>query len=168
MRRRQLPGQLPPPTKGELKRQARTLQALGERLIEAPDSLLAGLNLPERLRDAIVLARRITSHSALLRQKAYVGKLMRSVDPAPIAAALDAAAAKARLDTLRFRRAERWRDRLAQEGDAAVVELLGEFPAWDRTELSRLAAAAAAERATGRPTGAGRELFRWLRERMDG
>ena len=145
MRRRQLPGEPPPPTKGELKRQAQTLQALGEQLIEAPEELVAGLDLPEKLRDAIELARRITSHGALVRQKLFVGKLMRDVDPDPIRAALASVAETARLATMRFKRAERWRDRLVQEGEA-------HWPNSSRNSrgrscgLSRLVAAAAAER----------------------
>jgi len=166
MRRRQLPGEPPPPTKGELKRQAHELQALGERLIEAPDELLAGLPLPEKLRDAIVLARRITSHGALLRQKLYVGKLMRGMDPGPIRAALEAVSTAARLDSMRFRRAERWRDRLLLEGQAAIMEFIAECPGAERAALTRLCRAAAEEHASGRPAGAGRELFRWVRERL--
>ena len=164
MRRRQLPGEPPPPTKGELKRQAQTLQALGEQLIEAPEELVAGLDLPEKLRDAIELARRITSHGALVRQKLFVGKLMRGVDPDPIRAALASVAETARLATMRFKRAERWRNRLVQEGESALAEFIAEFPGADHAALSRLVAAAAAEHAAGKATGAGRELFRWVRE----
>jgi len=166
MRRRQLPGEPPPPTKGELKRQAQTLQALGEQLVEAPEELVVGLDLPEKLRDAIALARRITSHAALVRQKLYVGKLMRGVDPEPIRAALEAVSAATRLDAMRFKRAERWRDRLMLDRESAMVEFVAEFPAADRAELSRLAHAAAAEHSTGKPAGAGRELFRWVRESL--
>ena len=166
MRRRQLPGEPPPPTKGELKRQAHELRALGERLIEAPDDLLAGLPLSEKLRDAVMLARRITSHSALLRQKLYVGKLMRGVDPEPIRTALEAVSATARLDTMRFRHAERWRDRLTREGQAAIAVFIAACPGAERAVLTRLCRAAAEERARGRPAGAGRELFRWVRERL--
>ncbi|MGH8136505.1 MAG: ribosome biogenesis factor YjgA [Steroidobacteraceae bacterium] len=167
MRRRQLPGESLPPTKGELKRQAQTLQVLGEQLIEAPEELVARLDLPEKLRDAIELARRITSHGALLRQKLFVGKLMRRVDPEPIRAALDAVSETARLTTMRFKRAERWRDRLVQEGQAAIVEFVAEFPQVDRAELARLAGAAAAEHATGKATSARkRELFRWVRDTL--
>jgi len=167
MRRRQLPGEPSPPTKGELKRQAQSLHALGEQLIVAPEELVAGLDLPEKLRDAIEFARRITSHGALVRQKLYVGKLMRKVDPEPIRAALEAVGATARLDTMRFKRAERWRDRLVVEGQAAIVEFIAEFPAADRAELSRLATAAAADLASAKSTGARRELFRWVRERLE-
>lgn len=164
MRRRQLPGEPPPPTKAELKRQARSIQALAERLIDAPDELLAAMPLTDELREAVRLARRITSHGALLRQKLYVGRLMRSVDPQPIRAALESAASAARADAIRFRRAERWRDRLAREGQAAIDEFAAQFPSADRGMLARLAAAAASELATGDSAGAGRELFRRVRE----
>jgi len=107
MRRRQLPGEPPPPTKSELKRQAQDVQELADRLIEAPEELVAGLALPEKLGDAIALARRITAHGALLRQRQFVAKLMRGVDPAPIRAALEADALSARLEAAQFKRAER-------------------------------------------------------------
>ena len=166
MRRRQLPGEPPPPTKAELKRQARALQELADRLIEAPEALVAGLALPEKLADALALARRITSHGAKLRQRLFVGKLMRGVDPQPIRAALDEAAGSARVDAARFKRAERWRDRLAQEGVAALREFVAEYPQSPLPELERLAAAAAAERNSGKPAGAGRELFIWVRAQI--
>jgi len=166
MRRRQLPGEPPPPTKSELKRQARDVQVLADRLIEAPEDLVATLNLPEKLADAIALARHITAHGALLRQRQFVGKLMRGVDPEPIRIALEADAQTARQEAAQFKRAERWRDRLVNEREAAVEEFIGEFPAADRTELSHLVAAAAAERGSGQPAGAGRELFRWVREQL--
>ena len=162
MRRRQLPGEPPPPTKGDLKRRARTLQALAEDLIEAPEQLVATLDLPEKLRDAIDLARRITSHGALVRQKMFVGKLMRKVDPEPIRAALAAVGETARLATMRFKRAERWRDRLVLEGAPAIVEFIAEFPGADRAALTRLVAAATTERSGTNSTGAGRALFRWI------
>lgn len=168
MRRRQLPGEPPPPTKGDLKRQARTLQVLAEQLIEAPEELVATLDLPEKLRDAIDLARRITSHGALVRQKLFVGKLMRKVDPEPIRVALASVGETARLATMRFKRAERWRDRLVLEGPAAIVEFLAEFPAADRADLTRLVAAALAERSAAKSTGAGRALFRHIGNILNG
>ena len=161
MRRRQLPGEPPPPTKGELKRQARSTQDLAERLIVAPAEVLDGLALPEKLADAIALARRITAHGAALRQRQFVAKLMRRVDPEPIETALAAEAVAARHEAARFKRAERWRDRLLAES-AASKEFLAEFPQADRAELARLVAAAIVERRGERSTGAGRELFRWV------
>jgi ribosome-associated protein len=151
-----------------LKRQAQDLQALGEQLIEAPEELVAGLDLPEKLRDAIELARHITSHGALVRQKLFVGKLMRRVDPEPIRAALEAVSETARLESMRFKRAERWRDRLVLEGQAAIAEFVAEVPQADRAMLSRLVEATTAEHARGKPAGAKRELFRWVRDMLGG
>ena len=168
MRRRELPGGVPPPTKGELKRQAMAVQELADRLIAAPDKLVDGLNLPDKLADSIALARRITSRAALLRQRQFVGKLMRGIDCEPIRAAIESEAQHARTDAARFRRAERWRDRLVADDDASIDEFTGEFPVAARSELSRLIAAAKAERREGKPAGAGRKLFRFVQETLSG
>ena len=78
------------PSKSERKRRSDDLQSLGEALIDLPDSELDALPLPEALRDAVLLARKITKHGGLYRQKQYIGKLMRKIDAEPIRAALDA------------------------------------------------------------------------------
>ena len=119
MRRRQLPGEPEPPSKGELKRQARSVQDLADRLIEAEDLSLDSLDLPETLRDAILLARRISSYAALARQKQYVAKLLRKVDVEPLRHALDSRETDHQLEARLFRRVEGWRDRIVEEGAAA-------------------------------------------------
>ena len=168
MRRRELPGGIPPPTKSELKRQAQAVQDLADRLIDAPAEATSDLGLPEKLADAIALARRITSRGALVRQRQFVGKLMRGIDPEPIRVALDSAADAERQDAARFRRAERWRDRLVEGGDPAIAEFATEFPAADRQELARLVNAALAERKSGKAAGAGRTLFRRVQDALAG
>lgn len=167
MRRRELPGGIPPPTKGELKRQAQAMQDLANRLIDAPEGIADGLDLPEKLTDAIALARRITSHAARVRQRQFVAKLMRGIDPAPLAAALDAQSDAARLEAARFKRAERWRDRLVDGGKEALAEFTAEFPAADGAQLARFVSAAAAERRASRSSGAGRKLFRFVQETLN-
>lgn len=164
MRRRQLPGEPPPPTKTELKRQAHALQDLADRLIGAPEALVQALALPEKLADALILARRITSHGARLRQRLFIGKLLRGVDTEPIRAALDATAQAARVDAARFKRAERWRDGLVERGPEAMAEFLTEFPQTDRERLAALVAAARAERDGGSASGKRRELFRFIQQ----
>ena len=88
------------PSKSERKRQQLELQALGEQLIGLDDELLDQLALGERLREAIDDVRQMTAHEALRRQKQYIGKLMRGVDPLPIKALLD----RLRADDRRQRR----------------------------------------------------------------
>jgi ribosome-associated protein len=166
MRRRQLPGEPPPPTKSELKRQARSTQELADRLIDAPAEMVADLELPEKLADAIALARRITRHGAALRQRQFVAKLMRGLDPEPIRLALDADAQASRQEAARFRRAERWRDRLIADRDDAIERFLAEFPEADAAALDSLVAAAAAEPAGAKAAAAKRALFRWVQKQF--
>lgn len=156
-----------PPSKSERKRASADLQALGEALIELPDSELDALPLPENLRDAVLLARRITAHGGLYRQKQYIGKLMRKIDAEPLRAALQARREGERVAALRFRRLEQWRDRIVREGrpaaEAFVAECAGNL---DAAELSALAARANREQHDNQPPAAARELFRKLREAM--
>jgi len=78
-----------PPSKSMRKREAHALQKLGERLVQMRPQDLATLPLPDPLVEAITEARRLTSRGALGRQHQYIGKLMRDVDSAALAAALD-------------------------------------------------------------------------------
>src|SRR5262245_42085168 len=119
------------PSKGALKRQAEELQQLGEALIDLPDEVLEQLPLPEILRDAVSNARRFTSHGASLRQRQYIGKLMRKIDVAPLRAAIEARRRDEQAAARRFRRIEDWRDRLLGEPDVAITQLREEVPAAD-------------------------------------
>ncbi len=64
------------------------MQKLGEQLIALKESDLRQIGLDEALLEAVLDARQIKSHSALRRQKQYIGKIMRHVDPEPIRAAM--------------------------------------------------------------------------------
>ena len=79
-----------PPSKSSRKRAAHAAQKLGEQLVRMREQDLAGLPLPEDLRDAIVEARRLTSRGALARQHQFIGKLMRDTDLAAVEGALAA------------------------------------------------------------------------------
>ena len=57
------------------------LQDLGVALVALDPAALAALDLPERLVDAIALARAITRHEARRRQMQYIGRLMRESTP---------------------------------------------------------------------------------------
>lgn len=156
------------PSKSARKRHSDDLQALGEALIELSDAELAELPLPEKLLDAVVLARRITAHGGLYRQKQYIGKLMRKIDAEPIREALNARRDRERVEALRFHRVEQWRDRLLSEGDEAVARLKAEFPQIDSAAISALTERARKEQqhSAQKITPAGRELFRLLRESL--
>jgi ribosome-associated protein len=77
------------PSKSAKKREFLALQKLGEELISVKRSDLDALALDDNLMEAVSAARQIKAHGALRRQKQYIGKLMRHIDPAPIRAALE-------------------------------------------------------------------------------
>jgi ribosome-associated protein len=76
------------PSKSARKRTAHAAQNLGETLLALADEELAALPLPESLLEALRDARRIRSRAARARQRQYIGKLMRTVDPQAVRAAL--------------------------------------------------------------------------------
>ncbi len=155
------------PSKSARKRAAHAAQDLGETLIALPDDALAALPLPEELRDAVRAARGITSRGGLARQRQYIGKLMRALDPAPIRAALAARGAVTAREAERFREVEQWRARLIAGGEAALAELGRAHPGIDMHDWLQRVSAARAEHAGTGSAGAGRELFRALRALFD-
>ncbi len=155
------------PSKSLMKRQSAELQQLGESLIELAPHELDELELPEKLRDAIDIAKRITAHGGLYRQKQFIGKLMRKLDVEPIRAALEAKRNAHRAEVLRFRRVETWRDRLLGDDSSALDALLDECPEADRNQLERLLARARHEQQRKQPPVAARELFTVLRGLLD-
>jgi ribosome-associated protein len=152
-----------PPSKSAAKREAHAAQRLGESLIALRDAELAALALPEQLIEAIRAARRIRSRAAAARQRQYIGKLMRTLDPEPIRAALAARGAPAAREAERFKRIESWRERLISEGEPALEALSHWHAHLDRAAWAELMRAARSERARGSGVAAGRELFRALR-----
>ena len=63
-------------------------------------------------------------------------------------------------------RIEHVREKLLAEGDAALAELLDEYPDADRQQLRTLVRNALAEKAKNKPPRAYREIYQVLRELM--
>jgi ribosome-associated protein len=146
------------PSKTRRKREAETLQALGEALAGLPDETLSTLDLPERLRHALKEYGRISSHEARRRQRQFIGRLMRDVDPVPLRETLAASQQPDREETRLFHLAEHWRDRLLADGEEALRAFLAEHAAAAPEDFGEAVAAARAGR-----SGASRRLFRMIR-----
>ena len=89
---------------------------------------------------------------------------MRSVDAAPIEAALEELHQRRRGEAKAFHELEAWRDTLLQEGDSALQGFLQRYPAGDRQQLRQLLRQHKREMATQKPLAARRKLFRYIRE----
>ncbi len=160
------PPEPPAPSKTRRKQEMHALQDLGEALVALDPKRLAELDLPERLADAVAMARGIRAHEGRRRQIQYIGKLMRDIDPAPVQAALDRWVSGIPTDHARVAAAERWREQLLAD-DAALDHFMLEHPDAERGALASLVRDARTERERGGPPHRYRELFRRLRKAAD-
>lgn len=151
------------PSKSQLKREMTALQDLGAELVTLSKERLAKIEMPERLRDALLEAQRITKHEARRRQMQYIGKIMRDVDAAPLRAAMDEINGVSKAATIRQHQLERLRTRL-MEDEAVFSEVARDFPGADVQRLRQLRRNALKESEQGKPPRAYRELFRELRD----
>jgi ribosome-associated protein len=142
------------------------LQDMGEALVALDHKRLTELELPERLVDAVILARGIRAHEGRRRQIQYIGRLMRDLDAAPLQATLDRWAAGVPAEHARFAEVERWRDELLVDA-TALDRFAIAHPNIDRTALASLIRDAQLERARGGPPHRYRQLFRALRAAVD-
>jgi ribosome-associated protein len=108
-------------SKTDLKKYSDRLQQLGESLLTLRADLMQRLDLSEKLVDAVNDAKKITNFEGRRRQMQFIGKLMRGVDEATLAAveaALDEQNKGSAKGTLSLHLAEQWRDRLIADDEA--------------------------------------------------
>lgn len=154
-------------SRSQQRREALEVLALGEKLVSLTPAQLAKLPVPESLLPHIADARRITAHIAHKRQLAFLAKQMRREEDETLEAirdALDANSEVSRREVATMHRLERWRERLIDEGDEALAELLEEYPHADRQHLRQLLRNAREEKLRNKPPRAFREIFQVLRE----
>ena len=155
------------PSRSQLKREHLALQELAERLLALPRAELERLRLSEATWAAIDETPRIRDPRALRRHYKRIANLIEREDPEPVAAMTAAQEALARTAAARHHELERWRERLIEEGDGALGELVDRYPSADRQHLRALMRTAKRDREAQRSDGP-RRLFRALRELVDG
>ena len=163
-----------PPSKTQLKAEADEKQALGEALLTLRPDLMARLDLPEKLLQAIGDAKKITSFEGRRRQIQFIGKLMRPLDDEPIRDAIDEQANGSAQLTLQLHLAEQWRDKLIASDDT-LGSWLDTYPATDAQQLRALIRQARKDAVPEKPEKSGeaprhgksyREIFQLVRQAM--
>ena len=126
-------------SKTQLKRESHAILDLGKRLVALPAEQLARIPLDEPVREAIALAHRIQNkRSALKRHYQFLGKLLRARDTGPVVNALAEIDNASQQSIQLHHRAERWRDRVIEQGNDAIDALVAEITHADRQTLRQL------------------------------
>jgi ribosome-associated protein len=177
--KRELKGGSDEPSRTELKRESDELQKLGESLLNLRADLMAKVDLPDKLVEAVAEAKRITNFEGKRRQMQFIGKLMRKLDEDTVegvrAALLEQSQGSAQ-ETLQLHLAEQWRDRLIAD-DSACGEWLQNFPDTDSQQLRALirqarkdapavSAATVSQGLAPRQSRAYREIFQLVRAEL--
>ena len=153
-----------PLSKSQVKRDMIALQELGEALIALPASQLEKIPLSDEVLEAIRFAHSLKADESRRRHLQYVGKLMSTIDPVAVQAALEGIKLTHKKNIARFHKIEELRDQLIVEGDAALQKFLEVNPQADRQHLRQLLRNAQQDRAKNKNSGAETELFKYLRE----
>jgi ribosome-associated protein len=154
------------PNKSAQKRELAELQRLAERMLELSDKELVRLGVDQALREALAQVRPMRASGARNRQLKHCLRFMDRDDLVDIERRLDNRQVARTNETRAFHALEDWRDRLVSNGDDALTALYEQFPGVDRQRVRQAVRDARRENETGKPAGAGRRLFRLLREML--
>lgn len=149
-------------SKSEIKRDAEELKRLGAELVDT------GKTRWIKFRWIPTCATPSNSPSeskeGRRRQLQLIGKMLRNRDVDPIRQALDKLKNRHNQQVALFHKLEQIRDRLIDDGDDAVAEVLNLWPDADRQQLRSLIRNAKKEKEGNKPPKSARLIFQYLRE----
>ena len=151
-------------SKTQRKKECDDILVLGERLIVLNKEELDQINMDDELRDAIEEAQRIKSNNALKRQKHFIAKIIRGLGDETLTSQLERVLHKHDIYNADFKRMEKWRDNIIENGDKAINAFIEEHPQADRSRLRQLVRNADKEKKNNKPPAAYRQIFKYIRE----
>ena len=151
-------------SKTQKKKDAESLQVLGEKLVKLSVEQINDIDLPAEVLKAVEFAKSVSSHGARRRQMQFIGALMREIDPEPVMEAINNIEQGNYKKAAEFKKIEKWRDELIAGNNKLMEEILNKYPDVDRQQLTQLVRNALKEKEHGKPPGASRGLFRYLKE----
>lgn len=154
-------------SKSQIKRECHALTDLGTELAELTDEQLKSIPMSESLYNALLEAKRIRKHSAIKRQRLYIGKLIRKDDWETIQQHLEKLKEPLHQHNAQFKAMETWRDRMLEEADTAVNEFIGIHHQADRQKLRQMVKNAIKEKQQNQTPAQARKLFKYIREIME-
>jgi ribosome-associated protein len=158
------------PSRSAKRREALDVLKLAKELAVLTGERLAGLEMPDDIREQILECQRIRSHIAHKRQLQFLAKVMRAHEEAlpPLRAALHAEQDLKRLQSAEHKRIERWRKRLLAEGDEAFASFCDSVGQFDRQGLRQALKRASSAQTDEQRHGAERQVFRMVKQALEG
>jgi len=154
-------------SKSQIKRECHALTDLGVELVALTDDQLDTISMSDTLLNAINEAKKIHKHSAIKRQRLYIGKLIRNEDWEDIYQQLKKIKEVSQQSNAEFKAMEHWRDRMLSDGNDVVNEFIGQHHDADRQKLRQLVKNATKEKQQNKPPASARKLFKYIREIME-
>jgi ribosome-associated protein len=152
------------PNKTQIKREMAELFHLAEDLSALTPVQLETIELPENLHKACLEVAAMPLTGARKRLLKFITGQLYKIDIQPVQEKLDRIKSKSIHAVREHHLSEQWRDRLLNEGDNALAELIDSFPTADRQKLRQLIRNACKEAETAKPPKSARLLYRYLKE----
>ena len=149
----------------DIKKAAQAVTDLGEQIAQMSEEQIKQMQLPRLFTDAVLMLKGMDKGPAMKRQKLYIGKLLRQDEDliVEIKDKLAEIELKQKQQNAHFHKLEKWRDRLVQEGDAALHDFLELYPQADRQQLRQWIRNANKEQQQQKPPKSAREIFKYLK-----
>ncbi|ABV35183.1 protein of unknown function DUF615 [Shewanella sediminis HAW-EB3] len=126
-------------SRAEAKREIAVYQELGIKLVALSKSQIKKLNLDELLFDNVMKTKTIKINTeAYRRQLQFIGKIMRNVDIEALQLDIKNVLNQNSNESAKQNVAEKLKEQLLSEGDAAVQDLLEKHPQLERQKLRQL------------------------------
>lgn len=150
-------------SKSQVKRELRELYDLGKQLVELPDAHFLQIPVADKLREAVVAAKKMKL-AALKRQLKFIAGLMQDEDETAIHRALEKIRKPHKQEVEQFHEVEKWRDSLLEGNQELITELASKFENFERQRVGQLIRNAKKEQANNKPPKSARLLFKYLSE----
>ena len=156
------------PSKSQVKREMQSLRELAAELGQLSSDRISRLPASEAFRDGLRQLKQLAEGEPRKRQIHYLGRRLIEEDEHALQRELESQQTGTTENARRLHMAERWRDRLLEEGKPALTAFIEAFPETDRQHLRQLVSKAARQQnASNDRNSPRRRLYRYIRDQID-
>ena len=156
------------PTKSQAKREMQALREMAAALGQLPSDRINSLPASAEFRDGLQALKQLAEGEPSKRQIHYLGRRLLEEDEQALQRELESQQSGTTEHARRLHMAERWRERLLDEGKPALTAFIQAFPGTDRQHLRQLVSKASRQESNPNDRNSPRRrLFRYIREQID-